>query len=97
MFGARIQAHKERIYMRIYGEAQKQDEIQTVICNKCKKNVNVENNIIKEGLYHTEYRFGYFSQKDGEVHSFDLCEECYDHIIGDFLIPPEINEVLEII
>lgn len=82
--------------MRIY-EAQKQDKIFTVICNKCKKAVKAENNIIKEGVYEAEYSFGYFSRKDGETHSFDLCEDCYDQITADFLIPPEINESCEII
>ncbi|MCL2719231.1 MAG: hypothetical protein FWE14_10690 [Lachnospiraceae bacterium] len=82
--------------MRIY-EAQKQDEILTVICNKCKKAIKVEGNIIKEGLFEAEYRFGYFSNKDSEVHSFDLCEDCYDLITGDFLIPPEVTEVSEIL
>jgi ribosomal-protein-alanine N-acetyltransferase len=83
--------------MRIYGEAQKQNEVQTVICNKCKKELKVENNIIKEGLYQADYKFGYFSQKDGEIHSFDLCEGCYDQITRDFLIPPGITEVNEVL
>ncbi|MBR1738066.1 MAG: hypothetical protein IJ736_13820 [Firmicutes bacterium] len=31
--------------------------------------------------------WGYFSGKDGENHSFDICERCYDKIIGEFKIP----------
>ena len=36
--------------------------------------------------------WGYFSKKDGETHSFDLCEECYDKWIGGFQIPVGIQE-----
>ncbi|MCL2253953.1 MAG: hypothetical protein FWC09_05850 [Lachnospiraceae bacterium] len=82
--------------MRIY-ENHDQEKIFTVICNKCKKVINVENNIIKEGLYEVEYQFGYFSHKDGEIHSFDLCEDCYDEITNSFLIPPEISKAVEVL
>ena len=82
--------------MRIY-EAQRQEEIYAVICNKCKKALKVEGEIIKEGIFEAEYRFGFFSRKDGEVHSFDLCEDCYDEITGAFKIPPEITEVNEVL
>lgn len=89
--------------MRIYENKQgkqklpPEQEIFTIICNKCKKVIKVENNIIKEGLFSAAYKFGYFSGKDGETHSFDLCEECYDKMIGEFIIPPEVtaeNELL---
>ncbi len=83
--------------MRIYdnGGTQKEENF-TVICNKCKKQIKVENNIIKEGIFSANHLFGYFSGKDGETHSFDLCEECYDEMIGDFMIPPQVTEVTEI-
>jgi len=81
--------------MRIY-DAQKQNKIITVICNKCKKALKVEDDIIKDGIFEAEYRFGYFSRKDGEIHSFDLCEDCYDQIATGFLIPPEVAEVTEV-
>ena len=35
---------------------------------------------------------GYFSEKDGERHSFDLCESCYDDLLRTFRIPAEIEE-----
>ncbi|MDR2889279.1 MAG: hypothetical protein LBV33_05505 [Lachnospiraceae bacterium] len=89
--------------MRIYendktgADSQPKEEIFTIICNKCKKVIKVENNIVKEGLFSAAYKFGYFSNKDGETHSFDLCEECYDKMIGDFKIPPEITEANELV
>lgn len=86
--------------MRIYddnGNRLRKEEIITVFCNKCKKEIRVENHIIKEGIFSARHLFGYFSGKDGESHSFDLCEECYDKMIGEFLIPPEITEVKELL
>ena len=35
---------------------------------------------------------GYFSGKDGESCSFDLCEECFDEITKGFLIPTECKD-----
>ncbi len=82
--------------MRVY-EDDRKEEIFTILCNKCKKEIKVENGIIKEGIFGAEHLFGYFSEKDGETHSFDLCEECYDKIVSDFKIPPEITEVKELL
>lgn len=39
-----------------------------------------------------EHTWGYFSEKDGENHRFDLCEECYDRLLKGFLIPAEIEK-----
>lgn len=57
-------------------------------CNMCGTIICRENEIPeKEGL-HVEKHWGYFSEKDGEIHSFDLCEKCYDKLTEDFLFPP---------
>lgn len=82
--------------MRIY-ENNNEEQIFTVICNKCKKVIKVENNIIKEGIFGVNYPFDYFSRKDGEVHAFDLCEDCYDKMVGEFKIPPEITAAKELL
>ncbi|MCL2052238.1 MAG: hypothetical protein FWG91_11030 [Lachnospiraceae bacterium] len=82
--------------MRIF-EENNPKKILAINCNKCKKTIMAEDNIIKEGIFEASYRFGYFSKKDGEIHSFDLCEDCYDEITGDFLIPPLVTELKEII
>lgn len=75
--------------MRKYNQ---ENELSIVICNKCKKNLKVENGILKEGCFHTEYHFDYFSLKDGQKHDFDLCEACYDKLLESFLIPAEISD-----
>ena len=35
--------------------------------------------------------WGYPSEKDGECHSFDLCEPCYDKMTAAFVLKPEIK------
>lgn len=72
-------------------------ELEKVICNQCKKELKVKNGILMEGGFHGEITFGYFSNKDGKKHSFDLCEECYDKMIEGFAIPVEEEEITEMI
>ncbi len=80
--------------MRIYLDA-KETELISVICNCCKKELNVENGLLKEEAVHMKHAFGYFSKKDGQVEQFDLCEQCYEKITGKFQIPVEQNDVTE--
>ena len=39
----------------------------------------------------------FFSEKDGEVHHFDLCEECYDEVTGEFRVAVEVEEEIEML
>ncbi len=80
--------------MRVYLDENKK-ELATVICNKCKKELTMENGILKEGCFHGNSQFGYFSHKDGKKYSFDLCEECYDKMIKSFAIPAQEEEITE--
>ena len=66
-----------------------------VFCNCCGKEMNVENEIVKEGIFSIKYQFGYFSKKDGQVHEFDMCEECYDKMIAEFKLQCQISEARE--
>lgn len=63
-----------------------------LFCNCCKKEIAMKNGIVKEGCFRVDYTFGYFSKKDGMRHRFDLCEDCYDKMVGNFLIPVEETE-----
>lgn len=67
-------------------------EIKKIICNKCGREISAENGMTKEGVFSVDYVWGYFSDKDGERHSFDLCESCYDEMLRGFLIPAEVTE-----
>lgn len=69
-------------------------ETETIFCNGCGKEIKIKDGVIREGLLSVEKRWGYFSDKDNEVHRFDLCEKCYDRMVSQFVIPVEKeNEV----
>lgn len=82
--------------MKKYSETCK-DIIISATCNACGKCLKVEDGIVKEGCCSYREMFGYFSEKDGQIHSFDLCEKCYDRIIGAFAIPVEIEQAGEML
>ena len=71
--------------------------LQELICNKCGKTIRLQNGQPMEGVCSVEVQWGYFSEKDGEVHRFDLCEKCYDDITAAFAILPEKENVLELL
>ena len=80
--------------MRQYRHIQKTEEIRKVekiICNQCGKEIPVVNGQAQEGVFSVDYTWGYFSEKDGERHSFELCEDCYDAMLKHFHIPAEIE------
>lgn len=73
----------------------KERKLLELICNCCGKNIHIKNGIVKEGVCYIDCVWGYFSEKDGERHTFDLCEECYDKITKSFEFPVEINSEKE--
>lgn len=66
---------------------------QTMICNGCGKEINTQ----VQDFLKIQKAWGYFSQKDLEIHEFCLCEECYDRIISDLKIPVKIVEETEVL
>ena len=62
-------------------------EAEKILCNKCGKEILVKNGISDADVLSIQKRWGYFSNKDNEVHEIDLCEECYDKWIATFAIP----------
>lgn len=80
--------------MREYSETK---QLMQATCNCCKKSLKVQNGIITEGVFSVEYAFGYFSNKDEEIHKFDLCEKCYGEWIKTFQIPVEIADNTELL
>ena len=57
-------------------------KLQQVICNGCGKELKIENEIVREGCFAADVRFGYFSRKDGLRHR-------YDKWIHTFAVPVE--------
>ena len=82
--------------MRKYSDDIKK-ELAEIYCNKCGKKIITDKGIIKEGVFSITYGWGYFSRKDGETHSLDLCEDCYDELIKTFKLPINIVERNEIV
>ena len=76
--------------MRIYRMKEMQ-EVEKIYCNKCGKEIPAANGFARAGVFHAVYEWGYFSEKDGETHTFDLCEACYDALTDSFEIPVEIE------
>lgn len=74
--------------MRRYEEEQS-GRLKQVICNQCQKELRVENGYLKEACFSADYVFGYFSERDGVRHRFDLCESCYNKMIAQFRVPVE--------
>jgi hypothetical protein len=66
-------------------------------CNMCGKEILLEKEIIKEGVLNVQCDWGYFSSKDGERHTFDLCEHCYDKMTEAFVLPVEKENLTEMI
>ncbi|MBR1737720.1 MAG: hypothetical protein IJ736_12005 [Firmicutes bacterium] len=65
-------------------------KIEKIYCNLCGEEIKkADGSDIFEDHLSVEKNWGYFSKKDGENHSFDICERCYDKIIGEFKIPIE--------
>jgi len=82
--------------MRKY-ESGQPEELLEVICNQCGRKLLVENGYLKEGCFSADNVFGYFSSRDGERHSFDLCEKCYEKLVAQFAVPVDKKKVTELV
>lgn len=69
----------------------------SVTCNGCGRPISHSGNIITSGALSFRAEWGFFSGKDGELHSFDICENCYDRIVRGFVIPVDVDEVKEFV
>ena len=66
-----------------------------IFCNKCGKKRKVQNEIPVEDFVSVQKTWGFFSDKDGVAHEFDLCEACYDKLTSGFALAPEKAERTE--
>ena len=69
--------------MRIFDKEQK---LIKIICNQCGTSEDVDGGLMKKEFVSVEKEWGYFSDKDTQIHRFDLCEACYDGLWQDFAI-----------
>lgn len=82
--------------MRRYGDGQERKLLKAV-CNKCGRELRVEDGYLREFCFFGKAAFGYFSRKDGTVQRFDLCEDCYDQWTAQFAVPVEETEEMELL
>lgn len=88
-----MQEREDVISMRKY----KGNYLTAVVCNCCGRNLVVANGIVREGVAHICAEWDYFSEKDGENHNFDICEECYDRLLAGFRYPAMISQRTELL
>jgi len=81
--------------MRVYNEISGQ--LEKIFCNQCGKNIRVVNGIAREEVQKIEIKWSYFSQNDGKIMQFDLCEECINNMKNNFAIEPTEKENVELI
>jgi len=72
-------------------------DLNSVVCNYCGKKMIVEEGILREGVMTINHTWDFFSEKDGEIHHWDLCEECYDSVINQFVIDIDVEEQVEFV
>lgn len=67
-------------------------EKQKVFCNQCGKELKKINGILHEDGLFVRKDWGFFSDKDLQIHKFNLCESCYDDMIEKFVIPITVED-----
>ena len=82
--------------MRRYEHVNK-SSISEVKCNMCGRNIKIQNGMIMDGVLSIEYKWGYFSDFDGQTHSFDICQDCYKKLEKKFIIPIDKEEISELL
>lgn len=73
-----------------------QKEKQMIRCNGCGREWPVENGVCRKEFVTIRKKWGYFSEKDTEIHTLRLCEDCYDRLVLQLAVPPEKIEDLEL-
>lgn len=69
-----------------------------IYCNHCGEKICSENQRDKVSFVTVRKEWGYFSEeKDGEVHSMDFCEACYDDFVKELAIAPQIEYITEFV
>lgn len=57
-----------------------------IICNCCGKEIEKNIHGYLNDYVHIEKKWGYGSDKDGELQSADICEKCWDKITSEFAV-----------
>lgn len=68
-----------------------------IFCNMCGKKIMIKNGILAEEVLSVKKAWGYFSKRDGICSEFDLCEECCERVMEQFVIPASETEQKELL
>lgn len=82
--------------MREYTQ-EKKAKLVKLVCNGCGKSIAVKNDVAPEDWLSVDKTWGYFSEKDGQIHAFDLCEACYDKLTKGFALPVTVKKQRELL
>ena len=74
---------------RMEDEMIKQGRPVQIFCNKCGKEIPRDPSGYFHDFLEIQKRWGYFSDHDDELHSFDICQRCYDEWLAGFVLPAE--------
>ncbi len=66
-------------------------------CNMCGKKIEQKRDMPVEDFISVKKSWGYFSEKDGTVQEFELCEACCDALTRQFQIPVTETEQKEML
>ena len=72
-------------------------KVSELLCNCCGRSITRDNDIMKEDVFTGVKEWGYFSNRDMEVHKFNICEKCYEEIIGSFKVPVHVFNKTEVL
>ncbi len=76
--------------MKKYRTRRRTEEVLAhIVCNKCSKELKEPD---QDSYITINHVFGYFSNKDGQLYDFDLCEDCFDVLVSELQIKPHIME-----
>lgn len=80
--------------MKKYDEDKK---IENIVCNCCGREIAPADASEQAAFLVVRQEWGYFSKWDGCCHSFDICEDCYEKMMENWMYPPVIEERTELL
>ena len=69
--------------------------VEKIYCNVCGQEMEIRDGILKKDIFEVTKEWGYFSNKDLEIHKFKMCESCYDKLVATFKVPVQIIKKTE--
>ena len=68
-------------------------DVEAIMCNQCGQDIVRDRFGYFQDYLAIEKGWGYHSPYDGEVHSMDICQDCYKQWVAGFKIPPQVEYV----